>query len=120
MADMLDTLRNNGIGDLLPRELEQQLQALGIHDVRKTTTGDVTVVRATVVGASDRGLPQLGTLPLQAPGLSSGLHVQLAVRRASVTAPATQWALDLDRVALLVPGLRPARERHDPARATTA
>ncbi len=120
MADMLDTLRNNGIGDLLPRELEQQLQALGIHDVRKTTTGDVTVVRATVVGASDRGLPQLGTLPLQAPGLSSGLHVQLAVRRASESAPATQWALDLDldRVALLVPGLRPARERHDPARAT--
>ncbi|MDQ6876090.1 MAG: hypothetical protein M3042_13650, partial [Actinomycetota bacterium] len=120
MADALDTMRNNGVGDPLPRELEQQLQALGIHDVTSTTNGDVTIVRATVVGASDRGLPQLGTLPLQAPGLSSGLHVQLAVRRANATAPATQWALDLDldRVSLLVPGLRPARERRDPARAT--
>lgn len=120
MTDALDTLRNNGVGDLLPRELEQQLQALGVHDVTTTTNGDVTVVRATVVGASDRGLPQLGTLPLQAPGLSSGLRLQLAVRRPSATAPASQWALDLDldRVSLLVPGLRPARERRDPARAT--
>ena len=120
MPDVLDTLRNNGVSDLLPRDLEQQLQALGIHDVTSTTNGDVTVIRATVVGASDRGLPQLGTLPLQAPGLSSGLRVQLAVRRPSTTAPASQWALDLDldRVALLVPGLRPARERRDPARAT--
>ncbi|MBA2384513.1 MAG: hypothetical protein H0V68_07620, partial [Actinobacteria bacterium] len=119
MADVLDTLRNNGVGDLLPRDLEQQLRSLGINDVTTSTLGDVTVVRATVVGASDRGLPQLGTLPLQAPGLSSGLQLQLAVRRASATEPATQWALDLDldRVALLVPGLRPARERRDPARA---
>ena len=52
MMDLLETLRDNGVGDLLPRDLEQQLQALGIHDVTSTTNGDVTVVRATVVGAS--------------------------------------------------------------------
>ncbi|MBW3547637.1 MAG: hypothetical protein KY452_05830 [Actinobacteria bacterium] len=117
---VLDTLRGNGVEDLLPRDLEQQLQALGISDVSTTTNGDVTVVRATVAGASDRGLPQLGTLPIEAPGLSSGLRVQLAVRRLTPTAPASQWALDLDldRIAMLVPGLRPARERREPAHPT--
>lgn len=120
MTDVLDTLRGNGVNDLLPRDVEQQLRSLGISDVSTTTNGDVTIVRATVAGLSDRGLPQVNGLPLEAPGLTSGMRMQLAVRRANPAGPATEWAvdLDLDRVALVVPGLRPARESRQPARAT--
>jgi outer membrane protein OmpA-like peptidoglycan-associated protein len=118
-VSVLDTLRGNGVEDLLPGGLEQQLRDLGITEDSSTTTGDVTVIRATVAGLSDRGLPQLGTLPVEAPGLTSGLRMQLAVRKPG-GGPVTEWALDLDldRIAVVVPGLRPARERREPARAT--
>ncbi len=119
MADLLDTLRSSGVDDLLSGDLSDKLRALGVTIDSDTTNGDVRVVRGTVLPLSDRGLPQLGTLPLQAPGLSSGLRFQLAVRRPG-GGPVDEWALDLDldRVTLLVPDLRPARERREPARAT--
>lgn len=118
MASLLDTLRSNGIDDPLARGLVDQLDALGVEDVTTQTTGDVTVVRATVRSLADRGLPELGTLPVQAPGLSSGLRAQVAVRHPGGTV--AEWAvdLDLDPVTLLVPGVRPARESREPARAS--
>ena len=119
MADLLDTLRSNGVNDLLPADLADRLSQLGIDNVTTSTTGDVTVIRGTVRPLTDRGLPQLGTLPIEAPGINGGLRAQLAVRR-NGSGQVTQWALDLDldRLAIAVPGLRPAREVREPARAT--
>lgn len=119
MADLLDTLRSNGVNDLLPADLADRLSQLGIDNVTTSTTGDVTVIRGTVRPLTDRGLPQLGTLPIEAPGINGGLRAQLAVRR-NGSGQVTQWAvdLDLDRLAIAVPGVRPAREVREPARAT--
>src|SRR5512145_3068535 len=120
MTSVLDTLRSNGVDDLLPGDLADRLDDLGIQDTSVTNpSSDVTVIRGTVLPLTDRGLPQLGSLPLQAPGLTSGLRVQVAIRDDG-SGSVTDWAidLDLDRVTLLVPGLRPAREVREPARAT--
>lgn len=119
MTNLLDTLQSNGVKDLLPGDLADKLKDLGVTIDSNTVNGDVRVIRGSVLPLSDRGLPQLGALPLQAPGLSSGLRFQLAVRRPG-NGPVDAWALDLDldRVTLLVPGLRPAREKREPARAT--
>ena len=119
MADLLDTLRSNGVNDLLPADLADRLSQLGIDNVTTSTNGDVTVIRGTVRPLTDRGLPQLGMLPIEAPGINGGLRAQLAVRR-NGSGQVTQWAvdLDLDRLAIAVPGLRPAREVREPARAT--
>ena len=120
-SDLLQSLRENGVSDLLPGDLEQQLRSLGLSDVSVTNpSSDVTVVRGTVapVGTGGGTLPRVGALPIEAPGLTSGLRAQLAVRTSG--GEVAQWALDLDldRVALVVPGLRPAREQREPARAT--
>ncbi len=105
MADLLDTLRSNGVNDLLPADLADRLSQLGIDNVTTSTNGDVTVIRGTVRPLTDRGLPQLGTLPIEAPGINGGLRAQLAVRR-NGSGQVTQWAvdLDLDRLAIAVPG----------------
>lgn len=118
-ANLLEALRDGQVGDLLPRELAQQLEALGLRDVTTTDHGDVEVVRATVLPLADRGLPAVNGLPVEAPGLTSGLRAQLAIERPGGGA-ATRWAvdLDLDRVSIRVPGLRPAREAQRPAQPT--
>jgi len=119
LSDLLNTLRSNGANDLLPADLADRLSNLGIDNVTTTTNGDVTVIRGTVRPLAERGLPQLGTLPIEAPGITGGLRAQVAVRR-NGSGQVTQWAvdLDLDRLAIAVPGLRPAREVREPARAT--
>lgn len=119
-TDLLEALRSSGVDDLLPGELERQLRDLGVfQEGPETTHGDVHVRRATVLPLSARGLPQVNNLPIEAPGLNSGLRVQVAVERPA-GGSVRRWAvdLDLDRVAVQVPDLRPAREVSRPAQPT--
>lgn len=120
MSSALDQLSNSGIDDLLPGGLAQGLQQLGVQNVTTTHHGDTTIIRGVVQSLASRGvLPAVGSLPLEAPGLTSGLRFQLAYTK-TAGGDVTEWALDLDldRISLLVPGLRPAKELHRPAQAT--
>ena len=78
--------------------------------------GDMRGEKFTLAPLSS-ALPGMGGLGIEAPGITTGLRAQIACRMSGNTMQ--EWALDLDldRVAILMPDLRAARERRDAGRA---
>src|SRR5881394_200224 len=117
--DLLTALRDAGISDLLPTEIERLLSALELQGATApTVAGDLETLAGTAVPAAGPALPGLTGLPLGAPALPGDLPVQVSVHTGAAGQP--RWAVDLglDPLTVPFPGLRPAQEVVQPGRPT--
>ncbi|WP_460980191.1 hypothetical protein, partial [Pseudactinotalea suaedae] len=113
---LLDLFAPGGSQALLPDEVARRLEDLAVVDLRSTTSGGTFVHEGVVQPLSDLGLPALRDWPVEIPGLNTGLPFRLVRIRTQPGAtdslePAADAAfLDLvvDRIAITIPGLRPA------------
>ncbi|GLX99358.1 hypothetical protein [Herbidospora sp. NBRC 101105] len=105
-----------GAGALIPAGLAARLENLAVVSHRATTSAGVITHSGVVQPLADLGFPALRTWEVEVPGLNTGLPFHLVRRRAQRGAgqnlePAGEAVfLDLvvDRIAIKVPGLRPA------------
>ena len=118
MSDLEQLLRSAGVTDPLPIEVVDALASLGaVSQRRPFTHGNVRGEHFTLAPLSS-ALPGLGRTAVEAPGITTGLQAQVACLMSGNTMQ--EWALDLDldRVAIVAPDLRAAREVRTPAAPT--
>lgn len=105
-----------GAQSLLPDDLASQLEKFAVVDIRSTTSPAAIFHYGTVQSVADVGLPALRNWPAEIPGLNTGIPFQLSLLR---TPPGAGQNLEpgpagfrldlfLQRVSIIVPGLRPA------------
>ncbi|MEL6763510.1 MAG: hypothetical protein AAFO87_07570, partial [Cyanobacteria bacterium J06607_6] len=109
---------------LVPEALATQLEQFSVIDYRTTTSDRAFIHYGTVQSLSDAAeLPSLRNWPVEIPGIQNGIPFQLTYTRAPLAVsddPATTVALEpsaetfsldlfLDRVSIIVPGLKPAK-----------
>lgn len=114
LLDLLDlpSFTNTLISD----SLAAQLEAFSIIDHRSTTSDDAFIHYGTVQALSESlELPSLRNWPVQIPGVHNGIPFQLTRQRSDITntlepsAEAFNLDLFLDRISIVVPGLKPAQ-----------
>ncbi len=101
---------------IIPDALAEQLENLAVVSHASTTSPGAIIHTGVVQPLSDLGFPALRGWPVEVPGLNTGLPFRLVRTRSAPAAgqtlePAGASAfLDLvvDRIAIAVPGLRPA------------
>ena len=100
----------------MPDDLASRLENLAVISHRSTVSAGAIVHAGVVQPVSDLGFPSLRNWPVEVPGLNSGLPFRLVRTRNAAGAgqtlePAGAGAfvdLVVDRIAITVPGLRPA------------
>ena len=105
-----------GAQALVPDDLASRLENLAVVSHRSTVSAGAIVHAGVVQPVSDLGFPSLRNWPVEVPGLNSGLPFRLVRTRNAAGAgqtlePAGAGAfvdLVVDRIAITVPGLRPA------------
>lgn len=105
-----------GAQALIPDELASKLENFAVVEHHATTSAGVHVHEGVIQPISDLGFPALRNWPVEVPGLNTGLPFRLVRTRNAAGSgqnlePAASSAfLDLvvDRIAITVPGLRPA------------
>ena len=105
-----------GAQALVPDDLASRLENLAVISHRSTVSAGAIVHAGVVQPVSDLGFPSLRNWPVEVPGLNSGLPFRLVRTRNAAGAgqtlePAGAGAfvdLVVDRIAITVPGLRPA------------
>jgi len=114
---LLDLIPGAPGSGLIPHDVAERLGAMAVLEYQASTTGQAHIYHGMLAPVADvAGLPGLRNWPVDIPGLNSGIPFQLMVKRVQPGAgqnlePApTDWRLDLilDRVAITIPGLRPA------------
>ncbi len=101
---------------LLPADLAERLENLAVVSHHATTSSGAVIHSGVVQPLSDLGFPSLRNWDVEVPGLNTGLPFRLVRTRA---APGTGQNLEpagsnafldlvVDRIAITVPGLRPA------------
>ncbi len=106
-----------GSQSLLPDALAGKLENLAVVEHRSTVSAGAFVHEGVVQPIADLGFPALRNWPVEVPGLNAGLPFRLVRTRiptppGQILEPAADAAfLDLvvDRIAITVPGLKPAR-----------
>lgn len=101
---------------VLPEDLAARLENLAVIYYKATSSTGAHVHEGVVQPVSDLGFPALRNWPVEVPGLNAGLPFRLVrTRGASVSAPGIEPAganvfvdLIVDRIAITIPGLRPA------------
>lgn len=105
-----------GAQALVPADLAERLENLAVVSHRATTSTGAIIHSGVVQPLSDLGFPSLRNWDVEVPGLNTGLPFRLVRTR---TAPGTGQSLEpagsnafldlvVDRIAITVPGLRPA------------
>jgi hypothetical protein len=105
-----------GAQALVPGDLAGRLENLAVISYRSTVSAGAVVHAGVVQPISDLGFPSLRNWDVEVPGLNSGLSFRLVRTR---TAPGAGQTLEpagasafvdlvVDRIAITVPGLRPA------------
>ncbi|WP_109474662.1 hypothetical protein [Ornithinimicrobium cavernae] len=115
-VSLLDLFAPGGAQGLLPADVASRLENLAVIDLHSTTSGGTFVHEGVVQPLSDLGLPALRNWPVEVPGLNTGLPFRLVrIRRASAPTDTLEPAADaafldliVDRIAITIPGLRPA------------
>lgn len=101
---------------VLPDELRARLENLAVISHRATTSAGAVIHAGVIQPIADLGFPSLRNWDVEVPGLNTGLPFRLVRTRTptgpgQTVEPAGESAfLDLvvDRIAITVPGLRPA------------
>lgn len=105
-----------GAQALVPDDLAARLENLAVISHRSTVSPGAVVHSGVIQPIADLGFPSLRNWPVEAPGLNSGLPFRMVRTRTTPSAgqnlePAGTTAfvdLVVDRIAITVPGLRPA------------
>src|SRR5690349_8814259 len=105
-----------GAQAIVPDALAQRLENLAVISHRSTVSAGAIVHAGVVQPVADLGFPSLRSWPVEVPGLNAGLPFRLVRTRTAAGAgqtlePAGASAfleLVVDRIAITVPGLRPA------------
>jgi len=117
---LLDLIPDAPGAGLIPADIAERLGALAVLEYHATTTGHAYIYHGVLAPAGDLlegfGLPGLRDWPVEIPGLNAGVPFQLVLKRRTpgpgenLEPAPTDWRLDLilDRVAIVIPGLRPA------------
>ena len=101
---------------VIPDDLAARLENFGVVQHRSTTSPGAVIHEGVIQPVSDLGFPALRDWPVEVPGLNAGLPFRLVRTRTTPGAgqtvePAGASAfvdLVVDRIAITVPGLRPA------------
>jgi hypothetical protein len=105
-----------GAQAVIPDDLAAKLENLAVVEHHATTSAGVHIHEGVIQPVSDLGFPSLRNWPVEVPGLNTGLPFRLVrTRNAAGTGQnlepgASSAFLDLvvDRIAITIPGLRPA------------
>ena len=105
-----------GAQAVIPDDLAAKLENFAVVEHHATTSAGVHIHSGVIQPISDLGFPALRDWPVEVPGLNTGLPFRLVRTRNAVGAGqnlepgASSAFLDLvvDRIAITIPGLRPA------------
>src|SRR4030042_4572878 len=108
-----------GSQDLIPPDIRAGLEKLSVREYRSSTSPDAHFYFGTVRSLGDAFFASSLNWPIELPGLNVGVPFQLTRRRRPPNTGAGenlepapdnfQIDLFLDRVSIVVPGLRPAQ-----------
>lgn len=115
VLDLIDELPPGSRG-FVPADVAGFFEVLAIVEHRTLTSGEHYIHHGVIQSATEAGLSLPRGFPLEIPGLNTGIRFQFSSTRASAAAgqnlepEPSGWQLDLflDRLAIPIPGLKPA------------